>query len=111
MNSISKWQYALAVCLLAISSSAAAPPQATHTFRIGIKDLAFGASPQGIRVGDTVEWDNQDILLHSVTAQDQSFDADVKPGAKISFTMRRSGLIRYICKYHPGMRGALNVGR
>ncbi len=110
MNPTSKWQYGMAVSLLALSTSAAAPPPAAHRFQITINDLAFGASPAGIRIGDTVEWDNQDILVHSVTAQDQSFDGDVKPGAKISFTMRRAGVIRYICKYHPGMQGTLNVG-
>ncbi|MDE2474664.1 MAG: cupredoxin domain-containing protein [Alphaproteobacteria bacterium] len=97
-------------CLLAIFTSAAAPAPTAHRFRIVIQDLAFGAAPAGIRVGDTVEWDNQDILVHSVTAQDQSFDADVKPGAKVSFTMHRAGVIRYLCKYHPGMQGILNVG-
>ena len=101
----------LAVCFLAIFVSAAATAPASHRFSIVIQNLAFGASPSGIRVGDTVEWNNQDILVHSITAQDQSFDGDVKPGEKISFTMRRAGVIRYFCKYHPGMQATLNVAR
>lgn len=108
MNSISA---RLAVCLLAIGTSAAAPPAAAQRFSIVIQNLAFGASPSGIRAGDTVEWDNQDILVHSVTAQDKSFDVDVKPGARVSLTMRQAGVIRYFCKYHPGMQGTVNVAR
>ena len=106
---------ALVCCAaFAILLCGAAPPPAPHTprsFTITIKDLMFGAAPTGVRAGDTVEWINDDILLHSVTARDKSFDVDVAPGMRVQLTMNKPGLIRYFCKYHPGMTGEITVGR
>jgi plastocyanin len=99
---------------LGLLVAAAAPVPSSHhpaTYTIAIKDLAFGAAPSGIRVGDTVEWVNNDILLHSVTAQDKSFDSDIAPDAKLRIVMEKAGVIAYFCKYHPGMKGQLNVAK
>jgi plastocyanin len=99
---------------LGLLVAAAAPAPYVHrpaVYTITIKDLAFGPSPSGIRVGDTVEWVNNDILLHSVTAQDKSFDSDIAPDAKLGIVMEKAGVIAYYCKYHPGMKGQLNVAK
>jgi len=99
---------------LGIFLCGASPPPAPHasrSFTITIKDLKFGAAPMGVRVGDSVEWINDDILLHSVTARDNSFDVDIAPGMRVRLVMNKPGLIRYFCKYHPGMTGEITVGR
>jgi plastocyanin len=103
-------------CSLALGllvAAAAHVPASHHpaTYAIAIKDLAFGAAPAGIRVGDTVEWVNNDILLHSVTAEDKSFDSDIAPDAKRRIVMKKSGVIAYYCKYHPGMKGELKIAK
>src|SRR5690348_1798996 len=97
------------VALAFVVAAAAPAPSAHHpsTYTIAIKDLGFGTSPSGIRLGDTVEWVNNDILLHSVTARDKSFDLDVAPGAKVRIVIKKTGVIAYYCKYHPGMNGQL----
>jgi plastocyanin len=59
--------------------------------------------------GDVITWDNRDILRHSATASDHSFDADLPPGAKARTVLTRSGAISFVCRYHPGMRGVLQV--
>ena len=97
----------LAAWTMGAAPLAAAPTP--HVYRITIKDLAFGPAPAGIRLNDTVEWVNDDILLHSVTAQDKSFDVDVAPGKRVRIVMKQSGIIRYFCKYHPGMQAQLTV--
>jgi plastocyanin len=89
----------------AVYQTAAAP--AVH--RITISKMAFGTAPPGIHQGDTVEWVNEDIFLHSVTADDKSFDVDVAPKARVSIVMKHPGVIHYICKYHPTMKGELVV--
>ena len=101
------------IALVFLVTAAAPVPSIRHpaTFTIGIKDLAFGPSPPGIRVGDTVEWTNEDILLHSVTARDKGFDVDVAAGAKAMVAMNKAGVIAYFCKYHPGMTGQLTVAK
>jgi plastocyanin len=102
------------VCIImAIWTMGAAPVAAAsttqHIYRITIKDLAFGPAPSGIHQNDTVEWVNDDILLHSVTAPDKSFDVDVAPGKQVRIVMKTAGMVRYFCKYHPGMQGELTV--
>jgi plastocyanin len=45
--------------------------------RIGIDNLAFGPAPGGLHVNDIVEWTNSDILRHTATTTDGSFDIDL----------------------------------
>jgi plastocyanin len=87
------------------SAGHAAKPPAT----IVIDKMAYGPSPSGLRVGDVVQWANHDMFLHSVTANDRSFDLELRPGAVGRITLTRAGTIGYTCKYHPGMKGQLVV--
>lgn len=84
---------------------------APATYTIAINKMAFGPAPAGIHVGDRIEWVNEDIFLHSVTADDKSFDIDIAPAARTAIVVRNAGTIRYICKYHPGMKGQLIVAK
>jgi len=98
----------LAGAALAAASacSPAAPPK---TYQVVLKDLMFGPLPAQARVGDTIEWDNEDIFLHSATAKDGSFDVDLKPGVHQPMQLKKAGTFDFICKYHPGMKGRLVV--
>ena len=97
---------ASAGALLLVSSPAAAAPR---TFTVIIDKLKFGPLPGGLRKGDAIVWVNRDILKHSATAADHSFDADLPAGSKIRIVIRHSGAIPFLCRYHPGMRGTLQV--
>jgi plastocyanin len=79
------------------------------TRAILVDDLAFGASPSGLRVGDVLEWRNHDIFRHSATASDGSFDVDLPAGGVGRFTFKRPGEFSYFCRFHPGMTGTLVV--
>jgi len=94
-----------------VAGSSADGPAAPAAKQILIRQLAFGESPAGIHVGDTIEWVNKDIFVHSATADDKSFDVDIQPNGVGRFVVRKTGMIRYICKYHPGMTGTLVVER
>jgi plastocyanin len=74
-----------------------------------VDDLAFGAAPAGLRVGDVVEWRNIDAFRHTATATGGGFDIDLPPGATGKITLTRAGVIHYICRFHPGMTGELRV--
>ena len=91
--------------LLAASPAAAAP----RTFTIGIDKLKFGPTPAELHKGDAIIWENHDILRHSATAANRSFDVDLPPGAKVKMVVRATGAVPFTCKYHPGMRGVLTV--
>lgn len=97
---------AVAGSLLLLASAAAAAP---HSYTVTIDKLKFGPVPQNLHKGDAIIWVNHDILRHSATATDHSFDVDLPPGAKVKTVLRKTGAIAFVCKYHPGMRGVLQV--
>ena len=97
------------LALLAVPALAASATPAPHA--VTIANMAFGATPQGLRVGDTIEWVNNDILRHSATARDGGFDVTLPPKAHVRTVLRRAGEVKFYCRYHPGMTGALTVAR
>jgi len=94
-----------AVC---VAAPACAAPK-VHT--ITLQQLGFGPVPSGLRVGDTIEWVNNDVLLHSATARDNSFDVELKPKARVRMVLKKAGTFAFFCRYHPGMTGMLVVGK
>lgn len=91
--------------LLGLSPAAATP----HTYVVVVDKLKFGPLPRGLRKGDAILWDNRDMLRHSATAIDHSFDADLQPGAQVKTILKTRGSIAFVCRYHPGMHGVLEV--
>jgi plastocyanin len=73
--------------------------------------MKFGAVPSRLRVGDTILWINRDLFRHTATATDHSFDIDLAAGRSGTITMKKTGSVTFSCKYHPGMKGRLNVAR
>ena len=92
--------------LLLPGSAAIAAPR---TYTVVIAQLKFGPTPAQVHAGDTIVWVNHDILRHSATAEDHSFDVDLPPGAKGKTVVKKNGSIAFFCRYHPGMRGQLHV--
>ena len=93
------------VLLLAATPAAAAP----HTYTVVIDKLKFGPLPAQLRKGDTIIWANRDFLRHSATASDHSFDVDLMPGKAGKTVLGKTGAIAFTCRYHPGMRGVVQV--
>ncbi|HEX4765869.1 MAG TPA: hypothetical protein VH414_06285 [Lichenihabitans sp.] len=81
----------------------------SHVHVITVDKLAFGPAPKGLHVDDIVEWTNGDILRHTATAADGSFDVDLPPGGKGRALLKRAGVLLYTCRFHPGMKGRLEV--
>lgn len=95
----------LAAAVLFAAPAAAAP----HTYTVIIEQMKFGPVPAVLHKGDSILWVNRDMLRHSATAADHSFDVDLPPGAKAKTVLNKPGTIRFACRYHPGMRGVLQV--
>ncbi len=98
----------LAPTLLA-TLAACAPQPAARAYQVVIDNLAFAPTTVTARVGDTVQWYNKDPFLHSATASDASFDVNLPPNASGQFVLSRAGVISYVCRYHPGMKGQIVV--
>jgi plastocyanin len=97
----------LAGLALAMAGAGAAPRPAEHT--IVMAHMGYGAVPAGIKVGDTIVWTNRDIVPHTVTARDRSFDIVVQPRQSARMTVRHAGRIAFYCRFHPSMTGTLAV--
>jgi plastocyanin len=94
-----------AVLLLA-SSLIAQEPQHIVT----IKQMHFYPSQLSVAAGDTIEWKNEDIFSHSVTADDGSFDSGlISPGSSWKETISKPGTISYHCRPHPNMKAEVVV--
>jgi plastocyanin len=111
VNTPRLWFVVLAGAALsaAPASAPAAKPRAPVIYTVILKDMKFGPTPPAIHVGDTIEWDNEDIFLHSATAKDKAFDAELKPKAHLWTTFRKPGTYAFACRYHPGMTGTIVV--
>jgi plastocyanin len=70
--------------------------------------------PTVVRIdpGDTIQWTNNDNVVHTVTGVADNW-GDYKEydrGASVSHTFAAEGTFPYFCELHPGMVGAVVVG-
>lgn len=100
----------LAAALALVPGEAAAPAAgAARVHTIVMSAMKFGAVPAGIRAGDVIVWVNRDVVPHSATARDRSFDIDLRQGQAKRMVVRNAGRFAFYCRYHPGMTGTLAV--
>ena len=92
-------------------SGTRAESAAPRTHTITMDKVKFGPVPAGIKVGDTIVWDNRDLVPHTATARDGSFDVVIPTGHRAKTVMRKAGTVRFFCRYHPDMIGKLVVLR
>ena len=77
-----------------------------YTTRVTIQNNAFTPSEVTVMVGGSILWVNSDEIVHTVTADDGSFDSgDLQPGGTFGFTFNNVGPNPYHCKYHKEMAG------
>jgi plastocyanin len=75
-----------------------------------IKQMHFDPPQMTVQVGDTVDWKNEDIFSHTVTADDGSFDSGlIAPGGSWRMMFKMAGKIGYHCRPHPNMTAGLVV--
>jgi plastocyanin len=99
----------LAVGLGSLLPCATPAIAAPHSYTVVIDKLKFGPLPAQLHKGDAIIWVNKDMFRHTATAADHSFDLDLMPGKVGKIILTKSGTIPFICRYHPNMRGTLQV--
>jgi len=83
------------------------PASKTHT--VLIKRSRFVPERLEVAAGDRIVWKNEDIVPHTATAN-KIFDSDnLKKGQSWAYVAKQGGSFRYICTYHPTMKGELVV--
>lgn len=95
-----------AMCFAAQAAQSARGPQ--HI--VVIKQMHFDPPQMDVQAGDTVEWKNEDIFSHTVTADDGSFDSGlINPGHSWQMTFKNAQTLAYHCRPHPNMKATLVV--
>jgi plastocyanin len=75
-----------------------------------LRNTTFVPGRVQITAGTTVVWRNDDQLIHTVTANDKSFDSGLlQPGRTYRRTFDRPGTYPYYCLPHPFMKGVVVV--
>jgi plastocyanin len=63
-----------------------------------------------VPIGTTVTWNNDDNDVHTVTADNGSFNSgDLDPGDTYTYTFSQQGTFSYHCQHHAGMVGTVTV--
>jgi plastocyanin len=98
----------LGALLMPASAAVSQPPRpAEHV--IVLQGMRFGTLPANLKAGDTILWVNRDVVPHTATARDRSFDVTLQPRQSARVTVRRAGNIAFYCRFHPAMQGILRV--
>jgi plastocyanin len=77
-----------------------------------IKIAQFAFDPAELRVarGDTVVWENADILPHATSADSAAWaSGELAPRSHFRLVVSDTGRFPYHCSAHPTMRGVLIV--
>ena len=86
-------------------------PAVSNDNKVSMKNSTFSPASLGFAVGGTVTWINDDNMIHTVTADDGSFDSgDIQPGATFKRTFTMPGTVPYHCTYHRSMTGSVTAG-
>jgi plastocyanin len=94
---------ALVLCWLGFVSAHA------ETKQVIIDKLVFSPNEVNAKVGDTIVWDNKDILAHTATASNKDWDVMIGSKQTVSLVLKNAGSIDYFCKFHPNMKGRVVV--
>jgi plastocyanin len=93
-----------AVLALPISAG----PVRAQAQRITIDKLAFSPTEIEAKVGDTIEWVNNDAFAHTATVKG-GFDVMLPPKKSGSVVLEKAGTVDYYCRFHPNMKGRITV--
>ncbi len=83
---------------------------AGDTLDAAVQDFRYQPDRLEITAGTTIMWTNNGQVMHTVTAQDGSFDSGpIEPGQRRAITFSRAGTFPFHCTPHPFMRGVIVV--
>lgn len=75
---------------------------------IEIHKMKFQTKSLNVKVGDTVTWINKDLVPHTATANDKSWDSGrLSKGESFSLTITSQTNLDYFCFYHRQMKAKL----
>ena len=98
----------LTVVAALLFGTMAVPAQA-ETIQITMTNLVVAPSEVSAKVGDTIEWINNDVLAHTATARNGDFDVMMPPRKTVTSVLKKAGTVEYYCRFHPNMKAVLKI--
>ena len=79
------------------------------TVQISMDNLEIAPKEVSAKVGDTIEWVNNDAFAHTATAKNGDWDVMLPPKKSGSLVLKKAGTFDYYCRFHPNMKATLTV--
>jgi plastocyanin len=79
------------------------------TNTINLIDYTFDQETITVTVGSEVFWNSEDVVFHTVTADDGSFSVMLRPHGVFRRTFEEPGEYPFFCAVHPSMQGKIVV--
>jgi plastocyanin len=84
-------------------------PARAATIQISMENMVISPAEASAKVGDTVEWINKDVLVHSATARNGDFDVTMPAKKTMTTVLQKPGTVDYYCRFHPNMKAVLII--
>ena len=97
------------LAMAALLFGAMAVPAHAATIQITIDNLVFAPAEISAKVGDTIEWINKDVFVHTATARNGDFDVNMPAKKTVTSVLKKAGTTEYYCRFHPNMKAKLTV--
>jgi plastocyanin len=82
--------------------------KASGAASVEVGDNTFTPATIEVSAGETVTFENGGAIAHTVTGD--GFDSgSMAPGDTFTFTAEKAGTVSYVCTFHPGMQGTIDV--
>jgi plastocyanin len=91
-----------------LAAACRGPAPAPRHHQIAIESLAFSPATLVVRRGDTVTWTNRDIVPHTATGPESSWDSGYLAAGADFMMVVGAEAGGYRCAYHPTMTGTLS---
>ena len=77
---------------------------------VEIENFEFRPATPDVKPGDVIVWVNRDIVPHTVSAKDGSWDSGlIKSGGSWETVVDGDISRTYFCKFHPAMAASLEI--
>ena len=92
------------------SSESVGQPAAAKSAQkiVDMTGSTFAPKAIDVELGDTISFVNKDEIAHNATGEGID-SGTIAGGATFDFKAETAGTISYVCTFHPGMTGTLNV--
>ena len=98
-----------ALPMVAVLMSGMSVSARAETIQISMENLVISPAAATAKVGDTIEWINKDIFLHTATARNGDWDVTMPPKKTVTLVLKKAGTIDYYCRFHPNMKATLTI--